>query len=291
MRKEKISYWTGDILALLFSFVSRYSVDKIPVYDSAEDELTSEPSKNEESNTNEEKEKDISTENHLESTALTVQQSDSTPMEEDVVTETVKTETAEDMKLLSQNSQEDSSPKTAIVSRVRGNIYKIKSESLPKKRGRPFSGGKTKNVAQKHVDIANVVQLLATKEAQDEVLKYEVKKFFKLTGTNSTSSQYPMCLVNCCLQEVKKEAAVRLSSLYDEIRPAIEEHERDSQDSVATSVAEKWIQASCNKLKAEFDLYSSVIKNIASTPIKPQDTKTKVAEAGNEDHIKLLEAK
>ncbi|CAL9240910.1 unnamed protein product [Arabidopsis halleri] len=242
----------------------RYSVDKIPVYDSAEDELTSEPSKNDESNTNEEKEKDISTENHLESTALTVQQSDSTPMEEDVVTETVKTETAEDMKLLSQNSQEDSSPKTAIVSRVRGNIYKIKSESLPKKRGRPFSGGKTKNVAQKHVDIANVVQLLATKEAQDEVLKYE---------------------------EVKKEAAVRLSSLYDEIRPAIEEHERDSQDSVATSVAEKWIQASCNKLKAEFDLYSSVIKNIASTPIKPQDTKTKVAEAGNEDHIKLLEAK
>ncbi|ANM59092.1 SET domain [Arabidopsis thaliana x Arabidopsis arenosa] len=272
----------------------RYSVDKIPVYDSAEDELTSEPSKNGESNTNEEKEKDISTENHLESTALNIQQqSDSTPtpMEEDVVTETVKTETSEDMKLLSQNSQEDSSPKTAIVSRVHGNISKIKSESLPKKRGRPFSGGKTKNVAQKHVDIANVVQLLATKEAQDEVLKYEVKQFFKRIGTNSKPSQYQMCLVNCCLQEVKKEAAVRLSSLYDEIRPAIEEHERDSQDSVATSVAEKWIQASCNKLKAEFDLYSSVIKNIASTPIKPQDTKTKVAEAGNEDHIKLLEAK
>ncbi|KAL9311962.1 Histone-lysine N-methyltransferase ASHH1 [Arabidopsis thaliana] len=125
----------------------RYSVDKIPVYDSAEDELTSEPSKNGESNTNEEKEKDISTENHLESTALNIQQqSDSTPtpMEEDVVTETVKTETSEDMKLLSQNSQEDSSPKTAIVSRVHGNISKIKSESLPKKRGRPFSGGKNK---------------------------------------------------------------------------------------------------------------------------------------------------
>ncbi|XP_010416598.1 PREDICTED: histone-lysine N-methyltransferase ASHH1 [Camelina sativa] len=243
----------------------RYSVDKIPVYDSAEDELTSEPSKNEESNTNEEKEKDISTENQLESTALIVHQSDSTPMEEDVVfTETVKTETAEDVKLLSQDSQQDSSQNnTAIVSRVRGNIFKIKSESLPKKRGRPsLSGGKTKNVAQKHVDIANVVQLLATKEAQDEILKYE---------------------------EVKKDAAVRLSSLYDEIRPAIEEHERDSQDSVATSVAEKWIQASCNKLKAEFDLYSSVIKNIACTPIKPQDTKTKPVEAGNDDQVKLLE--
>lgn len=160
----------------LFSLVSRYSVDKIPVYDSAEDELTSEPSKNDESNTNEEKEKDISTENHLESNALIVQQSDSTPMEEDVVTETVKTETAEDMKLLPQNSQQDLPQTMEIVSRVRDNNSKIKSESLPKKRGRPVSSGKTKNVAQKkHVDIANVVELLATKEARDEVLKYEVR--------------------------------------------------------------------------------------------------------------------
>ncbi|VVA95521.1 unnamed protein product [Arabis nemorensis] len=247
----------------------RYSVDKIPVYDSAEDELTSEPSKNEltsepsknvESNTNEEK--DISTENHVESTALIVQQSDSTPMEVDIVTETVKTETAEDMKLLSQDSQEDLSQKTAIVSRVRGNSIKIKSEPVPKKRGRPLSSGKTKNVAQKQVDIANVVQRLASKEAQDEILKYE---------------------------EVKKEAAVRLTSLYDEIRPAIEEHERDSQDSVATSVAEKWIHASCYKLKSEFDLYSSVIKNIACTPIKPQDSKNKPVEKGNDDQSKIME--
>lgn len=167
--------WTSNILAPLFSFVSRYSVDKIPVYDSAEDELTSEPSKNVESNTNEEK--DISTENHAESTALIVQQSDPNPMEEDIVTETVKTEAAEDMKLLSQDSQQDLSQKTAIISRVRGNSYKIKSEPLPKKRGRPLSSGKTKNVAQKHVDISNVVQRLASKEAQDEILKYEVKSF------------------------------------------------------------------------------------------------------------------
>lgn len=92
-------------------------------------------------------------------------------------------------------------------------------------------------------------------------------------------------------QEVKKEAAVRLSSLYDEIRPAIEEHERDSQDSVATSVAEKWIQASCDKLRAEFDLYSCVVKNIACTPIKPHDsTKTKAAEAGSDNQTKPAES-
>ncbi|KAF8106890.1 hypothetical protein N665_0130s0057 [Sinapis alba] len=219
----------------------RYSVDKIPVYDSAEDdELTSEPPKNAETNTNEEKDIVVTEKNQLESTApLIVEPSDSTPMEEDAI----KTEAAEDMKL---TSIQELSQKTAV-------------KSLPRKRGRPLSSGKTKNVTQKHVDIANVVQLLASKEAQDEILKYE---------------------------EVKKEAGVRLSSLYDEIRPAIEEHERDSQDSVATSVAEKWIQASCYKLKAEFNLYSCVIKNIACTPIKPHDstTKHKATEAGSDDN-------
>lgn len=232
----------------------RYSVDKIPVYDSAEDELTSEPPKNVESNTNEDKDIVVTEKNHLESTtALTVEQSESVPMEEDVVTETVKTEAAEeeDTKLTSQ----DLPQKTAVV------ISRPRDKSLPKKRGRPLSSGKTKNVPQKHVDIAHVVQLLASKEAQDEILKYE---------------------------EVKKEAAVRLSSLYDEIRPAIEEHERDSQDSVATSVAEKWIQASCDKLRAEFDLYSCVVKSIACIPIKPH--KTKIAETGDDNQTKPSES-
>lgn len=89
------------------------------------------------------------------------------------------------------------------------------------------------------------------------------------------------------MQEMKNEAAAHLASLYDEIRPAIEEHERDSQDSVATSVAEKWIEACCMKLKTEFDLYSSIIKNIACTPIKVQD---KANTCGQNDHeLKYLE--
>lgn len=103
------------------------------------------------------------------STDLIAEQSESVPMEEDVVTDTVKTEAAEeeDTKLTSQ----DLSQKTAvIIPRPRDN------KSLPKKRGRPLSSGKTKNVPQKHVDIANVVQLLASKEAQDEILKYEVQR-------------------------------------------------------------------------------------------------------------------
>lgn len=68
------------------------------------------------------------------------------------------------------------------------------------------------------------------------------------------------------MQEKKKQATARLDSLYDEIRPDIEEHERDNQDSVSTSVAEKWIEASCCKLKADFDFYYAISKNIAITP-------------------------
>lgn len=64
------------------------------------------------------------------------------------------------------------------------------------------------------------------------------------------------------MQEVKNKATSELNSLHDEIRPAIEEHERDSQDSVSTIVAEKWIQATCSKWKAEFDFHFSIIKNV-----------------------------
>jgi len=78
-------------------------------------------------------------------------------------------------------------------------------------------------------------------------------------------------LVKQIFQEVKNQAASQIDALYDEIRPAIEEHERDSQDSVSTSLAEKWIEASCCKYKADFDLYAAIIKNIASMPLRSKD--------------------
>lgn len=83
-----------------------------------------------------------------------------------------------------------------------------------------------------------------------------------------------MCLqplMKQILQEVKNHAASDIDALYDEIRPAIEEHERDSQDSVSTSLAEQWIEASCCKYKADFDLYAAIIKNMASTPLRSKD--------------------
>lgn len=50
--------------------------------------------------------------------------------------------------------------------------------------------------------------------------------------------------------------------MYDEILPVIEEHVKDGQDKVPTSIAEKWIEASCAQLKADFDLHFSIMKNV-----------------------------
>lgn len=86
---------------------------------------------------------------------------------------------------------------------------------------------------------------------------------------------------------MRSDAATHLESLYNEIRPAIEEHERDSQDSVATSVAEKWIEACCLKLKMEFDLYSSIVKQVACTTRKAS-SESKYADSNIENEIKLL---
>lgn len=66
------------------------------------------------------------------------------------------------------------------------------------------------------------------------------------------------------MQGLRNEATSKLNAVYEEIRPTIEEHGRDNQDSVPTSVAETWIEAHCDKYKADFDLYFSVIKNMMS---------------------------
>ena len=75
----------------------------------------------------------------------------------------------------------------------------------------------------------------ASKEAQNEILKYE---------------------------EIRSEEAdAKIDAVYDEIRPAIEERERDNQGSVPTVLAGKWIEATCLQMKANFDLNFSIVKN------------------------------
>lgn len=253
----------------------RYSVEKIPLYDSAEDEpslnlfKTVEATKTEYVVDGKEEYSmgmnvSVKPENHLDSTSLVVQPLESVPME-GVVVNAIKIEESEETKLYPQDTQQQVfSQNNAMISRIRSNSacrnYHIGPESMPKKRSQLKSNGKLKHLAQKHVDAKHVCQLLAFKEAQEEILRNE---------------------------EMKNEASSQLASLYNDIRPAIEEHERDSQDSVATSVAEKWIEACCTKLKTEFDLYSSIIKNVACTPTRKPD-QAKACDVNSVTEVKYL---
>ncbi|KAJ4830950.1 Histone-lysine N-methyltransferase ashh1 [Turnera subulata] len=251
----------------------RYSVENIPLYDSAEDEPSSKIPKNENTYNSEydiNKNLDYSTfmnfgmvsELQLESPALIVQPLTSVSME-GVTMNPVKSEANEEMQLYSPQSF---AQKNAMISQIQSNStcqnYQVGQGPIEKKRAKHISRMKLKHIMQKEVDPKHVAKLLALKEAREEVLMYE---------------------------EMKNDAASQLESLYNEIRPAVEEHERDNQDSVATSVAEKWIEVCCQKLKAEFDLHSCIIKSIACTPRMSPHQALPLDVSGMDHEIKYLE--
>ncbi|XP_065873886.1 histone-lysine N-methyltransferase ASHH1 [Euphorbia lathyris] len=231
----------------------RYCVEEIPLYDSAEDEPSAKFPKLESAISEYDiarnleysmmKNLNAGSEHHMDSVGVIVKPL-SPVSTEGAVVNPEKTEARKDMNLYPKDGEQTFVQKSGMIPLIGGNSagrnYSVGRGHKPKK----HLNGKSKNLPQKQVDAKHVAKLLAVKEAQEEVLIYE---------------------------ELKNDAASQLSGLYDEIRPAIEEHERDNQDNVATSVAEKWIEVSCLKLKAEFDLYSSIIKNVACTPRKPPD--------------------
>ncbi|KAK4805109.1 hypothetical protein SAY86_004926 [Trapa natans] len=244
----------------------RYSVEDIPLYDSAEDEPTLKLQKCLDStNFSQTTDGRINYPSNLkfsedwkdvDSRVLSVHQQITVPIE-DPASSSVKIESSEEKNLFSQDPQNIYPQKNAMISRIKSNSacrnYQISASVVPKKRSKNFPNGKPKFLPLKQIDPKLIAQRLACRKAQDELLNYEIKH---------------------------KEAMEQLDLLYKEIRPAIEEHERDSQDCVATSVAEKWIEVSCLKLKAEFDLYSSVIKHMIFTPRRaeadPPDSKSEI---------------
>ncbi|GMH31637.1 hypothetical protein Nepgr_033481 [Nepenthes gracilis] len=246
----------------------RYSVEKVPLYDSAEDEplskfLESTDCFNQEFVSNGKDDYssvmdvDVESNHLLHSNALSIVPLDSFSMNgvDDSHEKTI---------LSSEDSQVAYGQRNVMISPIQSNIVcqnsHIGTVPVLKKKLKRFPMRSTKRFSQKAVDAKFVAQLLADKEAQDEILSCE---------------------------QMKNEAASNLEHLYNEIRPAIEEHERDSQDSVATSVAEKWIEASCLKLKTEFDLHFSIIKNIVSNPVrKKRDIGQEDEKRKEEEHQK-----
>ncbi|MCD7451991.1 hypothetical protein HAX54_014601 [Datura stramonium] len=133
--------------------------------------------------------------------------------------------------------------------------YNIGSGSTPKKKSQCIPKRKVKPPSRKKVKDGDFAKMFASREAQEEVSKYKawvVKVVMK----------YSLILGKINLIRIKNEATSKLNSVYEEIRPTIEEHGLDNQDSVPTSVAETWIEAYCSKYKANLDLSFSVIKNV-----------------------------
>ncbi|KAK2972581.1 hypothetical protein RJ640_020134 [Escallonia rubra] len=246
----------------------RYTVDEFPLYDSAEDEpsarlLERMTSINPESIAMTDDYSEGS--NNRLASALNVEPLYSVPVEA-IAVNTGKSEPCGATKSFSEDTQKAFQQTNPIISGIQSDSaaqsFNFSSASDSKKRSaQHIPKRRSKQNGRKQFDAKHVAKLFASKEAQEEVIKYE---------------------------ELRKEATSKLDSLYDEIRPAIEEHERDSQDSVPTSVAEKWIEATCSKWKAEFDLHFSIVKNVVC-PRQSATGETNPPEAeGKEDPVKYL---
>lgn len=197
------SFLIRQHLTILLCF--RYSVEKIPLYDSAEDEpfakALNNPYPEYEGYLKNENpmilDDNLGAELQLGSTAFIDTSNNSVPLQSIVVSE-IKNEVKEETENHPQNTQQTFSHQNAMISRIRSNTacrnYRVGPGPVAKKRSRNLSNGRTKNFTLKQVDAKYVARLLELKEAQEEVLQYEVINAF----------YYSLC----CRDVVKKYPSV-----------------------------------------------------------------------------------
>lgn len=184
------SYFPSHLMCYHICFGYRYSVEKIPLYDSAEDEPSSKllkgmNSSNSEHNVDGENKFSLTrtvsggSRNQFEYAALVVQPPDSVPMED---VKEIKADASEEIKLYSQDTQQAFSQKNAMISRIRSNSacrnYHISPGSLSNKKSKQYFNGRPKQLIPKQVDAKAAALLFASKEAQEEILTNEVNTDF-----------------------------------------------------------------------------------------------------------------
>ncbi|KAL2465347.1 Histone-lysine N-methyltransferase ASHH1 [Abeliophyllum distichum] len=236
----------------------RYTVEKVPLYDSAEDEQFSSyatsPSEHE-SVAGEEDEYSVVVGGIKLEADGSMGSSFVVPME-GVAAKLVETESSKEAK--------DFTGTTAMISCIPSNTaglkFNIGPGSTSNKKSEHTPRGRAKVSGRKQVSSKPVAELFASKEVRAEITKYE---------------------------EIKNKVTAELNSLYDEIRPAIEKHEGDSQDSVPTAVAKKWIHATCAKYKADFNFHFSIIKNVTCPP-KLAENEAKPSSGGAYDQNEMI---
>lgn len=123
----------------------------------------------------------VESENQFLSTNLVVQSLDSVAMEV-VGDHETKPEVNQERKF-SQDTEHSFSQTNAMISRSSNasRKYHVGPRSMPKKRSKKYSNGRLKTLAPKQVDAKTAALLLPSKEAQEEVLKFEVRISKKLT--------------------------------------------------------------------------------------------------------------
>lgn len=246
--------------------------------------------------------------------AAPVTGSNSSVSTQDVAGKSVVTEKNKEKEVSLEERGPPFSQPNPMMPRARSNTTCRNYNSGPgpssKKRSQHTVKQNRKPTGKKNVSSKPVAELFASKKAQEEVRRYEVRAIFLcilriyepsislqgffsncLCGSNEMMSTIFTFANMTMLQELKNKATSELNSLYDEIRPAIEEHERDSQDNVTTSIAEKWIQASCSKWKAEFDFHFSIIKNVLCPPSTVGEDEAKAKPSGGGEEVAQNEIK
>ncbi|XP_047320244.1 histone-lysine N-methyltransferase ASHH1-like [Impatiens glandulifera] len=210
-----ICLWCLYLACLSFILIwlseCRYTVEEVPLYDSAEDE----------------KPYILGAPNSSKSEPMSDVKNDS-----NVKLNYVPLDTDSVSKATEASSGVKSEPTNAYTFNAQGHAPKRRAQQQKVK-------SKSKGSGANQVDAKRIAMMFASKKAQEEVLKCE---------------------------ETRIEADSKLNSVYDEIRPAIEKHNKDNQDRVDSSMAKKWIEASCAKMKADLNLHFSIVKNAILNP-------------------------
>ncbi|PWA79261.1 AWS-like protein [Artemisia annua] len=190
------------------SLFRRYTVDQFPLYDSAEDEPLDKVNKITDTTM---QEASITVKTEYAGVNNGIEDNDNASFSESASGATVGNDkcVVEEKKNGGQHAMVVSGPSPI------GEFNNGTGKASAKRGAKRNPNRKQKLSGRKQVNGKRVAQLFASKKVQDELIRCE---------------------------EERNEATMKLDSVYDEIRPAIEERERDSLDSLPTNVAEKWIE-------------------------------------------------
>lgn len=170
------------------TFIHRYTVEDIPLYDSAEDEpfpklaITTNLVKNEPlADYSAAMETNLASE--IKSEVASGMESNHRAGKQDVAGKSVVTE-KNDMGFSVEDRKQVFSQTNAMISRIRSNSacrnYNIGPGPSSKKRPQPTVRQKPKTSGRKHVSSKPVAELFASKKAQEEIRRCEVRSFLSI---------------------------------------------------------------------------------------------------------------